>query len=936
MNDLLGYVLESFFDSRQARLNMLSTPEVLKSKDVVEYIRSNMKGSKTKPGAFLREGALYFLNSMVKEGGALERGKPGTAAPGYAFEGGKKEYGRVRDDAPLRRVQRPLIVPDVDYPGVSREKLEDVMIHEGLAMFRRWANRNKPRFFAYTPTNPVTDSELEDNTTELMDLYSRHTDRFRRIHDLVLEHNNASEIHFSPAKGKLPPGIKGVRTGITINRPPQAQWLCLKLRVKAGATWTMYSASIGKLGVLFGRNGMQPMVSTYGTHWDIWLLLPDEMTLPDAYDLIGNMSGIERVGRATKGVAYRSFLMDSAIISEKTFTDDTAIFPLSLHIHHGKEKVATMQKGMGNQDFGIDTGLSMIPSSGMLTLFDQGIEDHPLQAMFNAPDLLARVYRFARSAEIIPQLNSATPLLEIDNDVSNMGREAWIGMKEHTGDTYTPGELRVAPKGRDITMTYDGSRAYIVGLPGGRKVTGIPHTDEFEQLCTTPAIAYGKIQGSDSDALVAMLSMLDLKDYDAKKVSQAFSNRIILLWSSDNSAELKLDALSGRHIRSVKRAAPDDLSEMMEVSQHGLITGLDDDSDEIIPAIESTPVLVLGYEKDSVQNNEARVIIVGKMISNTVDVLGEGKNKPLIKIGSQVRDEYQEVARVGSFSGFTYDDRRDLYEYISNLDYSGEHEGDILIDPLEAGIIVEMQFKGLLKDKPMWKYNRKGSHRDWQEKQKLPGQGERDVVGVKSTYSLEAMSKEPMPQYNNPKIVGYRVAMGREEQRLQPFLIASSDVTYGVGVKNNPPLEISKYTNYIEKKDSPYLAVLGFASENNAADDLKVFKEKMKEKFGDIQVIHSQRTLTALKKGTKLGDICGNCGGPKAFSPPGITKQERSADEGPSVYFWCSICGRQERQRDRRNPPIGTYGWNVLLDFPRGQYQDKMRQIVKALDTMEK
>lgn len=905
MNDLLGYVLESFFDSRQARLNMLSTPEVLKSKDVVEYIRSNMKGSKTKPGAFLREGALYFLNSMVKEGGALERGKPGTAAPGYAFEGGKKEYGKIRGDAPLRRVQRPLIVPDVDYPGVSREKLEDVMIHEGLAMFRRWANRNKPRFFAYTPTNPVTDSELEDNTTELMDLYSRHTDRFRRIHDLVLEHNNASEIHFSPAKGKLPPGTKGVRTGITINRPPQAQWLCLKIRAKEGATWTMYSSSIGKLGVLFGRNGMQPMVSSYGTHWDIWLLLPDVMTLPDAYDLIGSLSGIVRVGRATKGVAYRSFLMDSAIISEKTFTDDTAIFPLSLHIHHGKEKVATMQKGMGNQDFRIDTGLSMIPSSGMLTLFDQGIENHPLQAMFNAPDLLARVYRFARSAEIIPQLHSSTSLLEIDNDVSNMGRDAWVGMKEHTDDTYAPGELRVAPKGRDVTMTYDGTKAYMVGLPGDRKVTGIPHTDEFEQLCTTPTIAYGKIQGSDSDALVAMLSMLDIEDYDTKKVTQAFSNRIILLWSSDHYVNLRLDALSGRYIRSVKRAAPDDLNEMMEVAPHGLITGLDDSPDELIPAVESTPVLVLGYEKDSVQNNEARVIIVGKMVSNTVDVLGVGKNKPLIKVGSQVRDEYQEIARVGTFTGFTYDDRRSLYEYISNLDYSGEHEGDILIDPLEAGIIFEMQFRGLLKDKPMWKYNRKGNHRDWQEKQKLPGRGERDVVGVKSTYSLDAMSKESMPQYNNPKIVGYRVAMGREEQRLQPFLIASSDVTYGVGIKNNPPLEISKYTNYIEKENSPFLAVLGLTSENNAADDFKVFKEKMEAKFGeDIQVIHSQRTLTALKKGTKLGEICGNCGGPKAFSPPGVTKQERAADEGPSVYFWCSICGRQERQRDRKNPPV--------------------------------
>ena len=665
MNDLLGYVLESFFDSRQARLDMLSTPEVLKSKDVVEYIRSNMKGSKTKPGAFLREGALYFLNSMVKEGGALDRGKPGTSAPGYAFEGGKREYGRVRGDAPLRKVQRPIIVADVDYPGVSKENLVDVVIHEGLAMFRRWSNRNKPRFFAYTSTKPVTDSELEDNTTELMEVYGAHTERFARLHDLVLENNDASTINFSPKKGKLPMGSEGVRTGITINRPPQARWICLKLRMKQGATWTMYSTSVGKLGVLFQRNGLQPMVSTYGKHWDIWLLLPDEMNLPDAYDLIGGFQELERVGRATKGIAFRPFLMDSVIISESTFTDDTAIFPLSLHIHHGKEKVATNQEGMGNRDFTIDSGLSMIPSSGMLTMFDQGIEDHPLQAMFNAPDLLARVYRFARSAEIIPPLRSTTPSLEIDSDVSNLGRDAWVALKEHTSDSYT-GELRIAPEGRDVTLTYDGAKAYLTGLPGDRKVTGIPHTDEFEQLCTIPTIAYGKIQGNDAEALVAMLSMLDVKDYDAKKVSQAFTNRLILLWSSDNSAEIKLNNLSGRYIRSVKRAAPDDLNEMMKVAPYGFITGLEDGNDELIPAIESTPVLVLGYEKDSVQNNEARVIIVGKMVSTTVDVVGVGKNKPLIKVGTQARDEYQEVARVGAFSGFTYDDRRDLYEYLTN------------------------------------------------------------------------------------------------------------------------------------------------------------------------------------------------------------------------------------------------------------------------------
>jgi DNA-directed RNA polymerase subunit M/transcription elongation factor TFIIS len=912
MNDLLGYVLESFFDSRQEKLNLLSTPETLKSKDVVEYIRSNMKGSKAKPGAFLREGALYFLNSMVKEGGALDRGKPGTSAPGYAFVGGKREYGRVSGDDPLRKVQRPLVVPDVDYPGVSKEKLVDVIIHEGLAMFRRWSNRNKPRFFAYNSVAPRTKSETEDDTEELLDLYGMHHKRFARLHELVIEHNDASPIAFSPEKGKLPIGVGGFQTGISINRAPQARWLCLKLRIKEGATWTMYSSSVGKLGVKLSRAGLQPMVSTYGRLWDIWIVLPDELTMPDAYDLIGNMDGIKRIGQASKGAPFRSFLMDSVIISNKTFADDTCIFPLSLHIHHGKEKVATNQKGMGNQDFSIDTGLSMIPTSGMLTLFDQGIENHPLQAMFNAPDLLARVYRFARSAEIIPELNTEGPLLEIDSSLSNIGREAWVAMKEHKDESFM-GELRVAPEGRDVTLVYDGAKAYITGLPDDRKLTNIPQTEEFAQLCKGPTVVYGKIQGDDAESLVAMLSMMDVKDYDEKKIYQSFYKRTILIWSAEQSVDLRLNALSGQFVRSVKRAAPDDLDEMMNVSPYGLIVrdpyGMGEDgTDELMPANQNTPVLVLGYEKDSVQNNEARVLIVGKVVSAQVDVLGRGKRQPVVKQGTQTRDEYQEVARVGTFSGFTYEDRRDIYSYLSGLDYQSEHEGDILIDPIEAGMILEMEYRGLLKDKPMWRYNRKGSHRDWQEKQKLPGMGEREVTGVKSTYSLDPMNKEPMPQYNNPKIVGYRVEMGREEQRITPFLIASSDVAFGVGVKSNPPIELSKYTNYVQKENSPFLSVLGFKSENTAKEDQSMFEGKMKERFGEeITIIHNGNTLTAVKKGTKIGEVCENCGGPKIFSPPGFTKQERAADEGPSVYFSCSICGRETRQRDRRNPPHSPF-----------------------------
>lgn len=915
MNDLLSYVIESFFDSRQEKLNQLNTPEKLKSSDVVEYVRSNMKGSKTKQGAFLREGALYFLNAMAKEGGALDRGKPGTVAPGYAFEGGKREYGRVRGDSPLRKLQRPLIVPEVDYPGVPDSRLQDVVVAEALALFRAWSNRNKPRFFDYKLSKPMTGDSPE--VEELMELYENHNRRFMRIHQLVAENNNTQPIYFDQKKGKLPIGTEGIQTGITITRPPQAMWICLKLRKKAGASWTMYTNSVAKLGSLLNRAGMPSMVSTYGKLWDVWTILPDEMSAPDAYDAIGAIDGISRVGRTTKGVAFRSFLMDSVLIDESTFSNNTSIFPLSLHIHHGESKVATLQEGEGNQDFTKDSGLSMIPATGTLAQFDVGIDNHPLQAMYNAPDLVARVYRFARTAQIIPQLQTALPTIEIDSDPSNQARDYWTSIKQMDGGDFYEGELKQIPPGRDITIEFDGEKAYLTGFPNDRKLTNLIQTEEFEQLCDKPATAFARISGKDANALATFISQLDPSDFDEKRVKEAFQDRILTIWglSCTLGGEFEpfapISDVSGRFIRATKQAKPDDVEEMLAVSPEGLIGTVEPSEDrkeeKLIFGERTTPVVVLGYEKASVQNQEARVIIVGKVVEEVVDILVPGVRKPTRKAGKERREQYQEVARVGAFSGFNYDDRKDLLSYMESLNYQTEHDGDILIDPVEANIIFEMSYKGLLADKQMWRYNRTGKSKEVGVKQDLPAGGERFVQGVKTRFIMEPKEKNAIAQYNNPKIIGYRSEMGREEQRIYPMLIPSSDVTYGVALKSNPPIALSKYTNFVEKENSPLIAALGFTNEKFAKEDLGEFRSRMKEKHGtSTAVVQSGKTLVAHKKGAKLGELCDNCSAPKAFSPPAEIRQERAADEGPSITFICEVCGRQSYQRDRRNPLVSV------------------------------
>ena len=540
---------------------------------------------------------------MAKEGGALDRGKPGTVAPGYAFEGGKREYGRVRGDSPLRKLQRPLIVPEVDYPGVPDSRLQDVVVAEALALFRAWSNRNKPRFFDYKLSKPMTGDSPE--VEELMELYRNHNRRFMRIHQLVAENNETRPIYFDPKKGKLPIGTQGIQTGITITRPPQAMWICLKLRKKAGASWTMYTNSVAKLGSMLNRAGMPSMVSTYGKLWDLWVILPDEVSVPEAYDMIGAVDGITRVGRATKGVAFRSFLMDSVLIDESTFSNNTSIFPLSLHIHHGESKVATLQEGEGNQDFTKDTGLSMIPATGTLAQFGVGIDNHPLQAMYNAPDLVARVYRFARTARIIPQLEPGLPKIEIDTEASNQARNYWTSLKQMDSGDFYEGELKQIPAERDITIEFDGEKAYLTGFPNDRKLTNLIQTDEFEQLLNRPATAFARISGKDANALAAFISQLDPNDFDEKRVREAFQDRILTIWGLSSTITdepfAPISDVSGRFIRATKQAKPDDIEEMLAVSPEGLIgtvePSVDRKEEKLILENRLLPLLSLAMKK---------------------------------------------------------------------------------------------------------------------------------------------------------------------------------------------------------------------------------------------------------------------------------------------------------------------------------------------------
>ena len=495
------------------------------------------------------------------------------------------------------------------------------------------------------------------------------------------------------------------------------------------------------------------------------------------------------------------------MIDESTFSNNTSIFPLSLHIHHGESKVATLQEGEGNQDFTKDSGLSMIPVTGTLAQFDVGIDNHPLQAMYNAPDLVARVYRFARTARIIPQLEPGLPKIEIDTETSNQARNYWTSLKQMDSGDFYEGELKQIPAGRDITIEFDGEKAYLTGFPNDRKLTNLIQTDEFEQLFDRPATAFARISGKDANAL-AHSSPNWIQTTSMKSVRKR-SRCIPTIWGLSCTLEGEFEPftpisdVSGRFIRAAKQAKPDDIEEMLAVSPEGLIGTVEPSEDrkeeKLIFGEQTTPVVVLGYEKASVQNQEARVIIVGKVVEEAVDVLVPGVRKPTRKAGKERREQYQEVARVGAFSGFSYEDRKDLLAYMESLNYQREHEGDILIDPVEANIIFEMSYKGLLADKQMWRYNRTGKSKEVGVKQDLPAGGERFVKGVKTRFIMEPKEKNAIAQYNNPKIIGYRSEMGREEQRIYPLLIPSSDVTYGVALKSNPPIQLSKYKNFVEK-----------------------------------------------------------------------------------------------------------------------------------------
>ena len=69
---------------------------------------------------------------------------------------------------------------------------------------------------------------------------------------------------------------------------------------------------------------------------------------------------------------------------------------------------------------------------------------------------------------------------------------AIIGHRSKDGHFYE-GESQI-PAGRDITIEFDGEKAYSQ-VSNDRKLTNLIQTDEFEQLFNRPATAFARISG---------------------------------------------------------------------------------------------------------------------------------------------------------------------------------------------------------------------------------------------------------------------------------------------------------------------------------------------------------------------------------------------------------------------------------------------------------
>lgn len=720
MNPQLAYIFKSqIFDKM---------PNVAE-KDVASIARKWV-GTAAKPGRFLRESSLFFLS---RESGGVKGQMllpPGATSLERAQQGEKG----------LHSENRPVIIPEYDYPGLPFDKLADFVATQAVLSLRneRAGSRLGPDLSQLTPAEPLTEVNSLDESgmidTELIEMqrgmYKGYSERiieylwFRFKNPLSVNHMEGRDgakyfasmrhLGYSSANGRM--GMweanGGIKVGITGDKPETIVQLNIKplklknrlayqheirdalTQVKKGLEAEGYAV----LCMIAGANYMMHVTKGKGT----------PLTSAEVYqDLVENV-GCKMVGAISskKGVwAAKDLKFQSIKFTKESFIGDSKLpftFPLSLHIMPTPSNQSKSTPNSGTNFFSPteSSGLVILPFDPSMPI-KEGYDNHPEVVNYRAGEIMPIISFFYAVAGLLESLENPTVGM-IEETTSKITTESLTSSED-----YLMSIRRNIPKsieleeveGAQIVQVWnDGIECAIaageISFPGKITLTNLPQT--YEARILAPKDVIGGILIGDSKEAIFSLIEESQNPIDEEHNFELLSRWRELTFQAHISPNQQIvGKMMGDTIRPARYGTSSSASEIhydeiIRGDADGLMALFEDGTRGIAYAEQTIDTAVIGFNIDGkrAKNGEIGNVLLG--------VMSNERRKLQLETGKITRKEeiFSPVATLGNWVGFGVETRRKMIEHLSEH-ITHVEDGVAFVNPYSANVILRVQHKGV-------------------------------------------------------------------------------------------------------------------------------------------------------------------------------------------------------------------------------------------------
>lgn len=919
MPETLSYILKSTLFDRDPNLE---------EQDVIDQVLRWVGSDGKRPGLLLTKPSLYFLskgagglNQELLPVGAERQGQSG----GLAFEG-----------------QRPVIIPDLDYPGVPFEMLPRFVAAQAVELFRehRAGSRLGPDPNMLTPTQMITEvnpSRYEpEEELSVIDAQRRmrasYGMRLLRYMDARLKVPGKKYIHFDLSQGrselKNEKGSynSGQSTGIAMEENPETVvQVVFRPRSSGGqkATQGQFRNSVIQLcRQLAEKEDIGSLPMTMGKRMVVHFTkgrVP--LGMGEVYQAMGNVGGRMVGGRSSaRGTRldYKDMQFLDCIATKESFVglrEQPFMFAFSLHIQPRPPRsgASTPNEGGHKINTEVASGLAITP---LTKQFSHGYDDHPEVVLYRAGDLLQKAVAFYRIAGLMDIPDGSS--IEVTN--SEDAVRAFTAMRADQPKEGKLGDLTDAvvchavSEGRDAVMHYAGGRA-VLCLGRTTTLTNLRQTNELELLCsdlgideltvecTVPNIELAQMNygGESEESLDAKTVLWDEMIIRLKRIpGDSWRQWTTLALIADGSIRPERYSMGG-----IQELYYD---EVVQGEAQAVMAYDEDNRRTIVYAPRLIDAVVIAFDTAGKrpQNGEVGNLLVALLDTERVKI---GKRRRKTEI-------YYPLGTISTFSGFTVENRRGLFEHL--VEHITHYEGDMaFVDPVRANLILRIEYDGFANERPQVTYRMKhqralyegatyrpqpegvlgtlpGESSDY-NLDRLVGLGGAGLIDIGPSY-LMPHGERRMPILRNPRVI-----------HLSSYIRSLSDLLQG-----DPKMVAAFGKKRGEGKDAVFDTGVPLAQINPPAYEMYP--------GGIAQMIADQIRMGSLKQkpqGVRLG-----------FHYPSI--QPGWKDEYPQ------LAGRLEQAKERGfavhfNPP--TVNFSTELD---GEIDDPRNDPLSVKDLLDR